>query len=214
MGGGLRHSTLAGDPPGREAAAAEGEMRNRLMGAAAALALTATAATAADFGWMGPYLGGNFGYQWGTLTNSGASPAGFSGGGQAGYNWQVGQFVFGLETDMQGSSANATFANYQFSNPWFGTVRGRGGIALDNILFYGTLGLAYGRGELDVAGITESNLHTGFTAGFGLEVGLTHNWSVKAEGLFIDYSGQPYAATGTNNALNNSVARLGVNYRF
>jgi opacity protein-like surface antigen len=83
-----------------------------------------------------------------------------------------------------------------FSNPWFGTVRGRGGIALNNILFYGTLGLAYGRGELDVAGITESNLHTGFTAGFGLEVGLTQNWSVKAEGLFIDYSGQPYAATG------------------
>jgi outer membrane immunogenic protein len=124
------------------------------------------------------YIGGNFGYQWDTVTNSGADPAGFSGGGQVGYNWQIGQFVVGLETDLQASSANATFAAYQFSNPWFGTVRGRGGIALNNILFYGTLGLAYGRGQVD-----ESNLHTGLAAGLGLEVGLTHNWSlsVKAE---------------------------------
>jgi hypothetical protein len=97
----------------------------------------------------------------GYVHHSGADPAGFSGGGQVGYNWQIGQFVIGLETDLQATSANATFANYQFSNPWFGTVRGRGGIALNNILFYGTLGLAYGRGQLDVAGLRETNLHTG-----------------------------------------------------
>jgi hypothetical protein len=75
-------------------------MRNRLIGAPAATALTATLAAAADYGsqWTGAYIGGNFGYQWDTLTNSGADPAGFSGGGQAGYNWQIGQFVVGLET--------------------------------------------------------------------------------------------------------------------
>jgi outer membrane immunogenic protein len=191
-------------------------MRKGLIGAATALALTGTAATAADYGpqWRGAYIGGNFGYKWDTLTNSSVAPAGFSGGGQAGYNWQIGQFVFGLETDLQASSANATFANYQFSNPWFGTVRGRGGIALNNILFFGTLGLAYGRGKLDVAGLSETNLHTGLAAGFGLEVGLTHNWSVKAEGLFNNYGNQPYAVIGTNGALTNGAAQLGVNYGF
>jgi outer membrane immunogenic protein len=191
-------------------------MRNRLIGVAATMVLTATLAAAADYGsqWRGAYIGGNFGYQWDTLTNSSADPAGFSGGGQAGYNWQIGQFVVGLETDLQASSANATFANYQFSNPWFGTVRGRGGIALNNILFYGTLGLAYGRGQLDVAGVRETNLHTGLAAGFGLEVGLTHNWSVKAEGLFNDYGDQSYAVVGTNSALTNGAAQVGVNYRF
>jgi len=189
-------------------------MRNGLVGAA--LALTISAATAADNGspWLGVYAGGNFGYQWGTLTNSSIAPAGFSGGGQAGYLWQLGQLVFGAETDLQASSASATFANYQFSNPWFGTVRGRGGVALNNILFYGTLGLAYGRGQLAVAGLSETNLHTGFVGGFGLEVGLSHNWSVKAEGLFIDYGSEPYAAVGTATALTNTVARLGVNYHF
>jgi outer membrane immunogenic protein len=196
------------------------------------MALTATAATAADvyggpppygappapyytaYSWLGPYVGGNLGYQWGALSNSGADPAGISGGGQAGFNWQAGQFVFGVETDLEFSNASGTFANYKFSNPWFGTVRGRGGIALNNILFYGTLGLAYGRGQVTLAGLTENNLHTGLAAGFGLEVGLTQNWSAKAEYLYIDFGSETYGLIGTSNALTNSVARLGLNYHF
>ncbi len=206
-------------------------MRTRIAGAAVAFALTATAATAADvyqavpaypgstvpyaaFNWMGPYIGGNLGYQWGALGNSGADPAGFTGGGQAGFNWQSGQFVFGVETDLQASNSNDTFANYKFSNPWFGTVRGRGGFALNNILFYGTLGLAYGRGQVDVAGVMENNLHTGLAAGFGLEVGLTQNWSARAEYLYIDFGSQTYGLIGTSNGLTSSVARLGLNYHF
>ena len=87
----------------------------------------------------------NVGYEWGDVTNSSrsiraASPAAL----QAGYNWQSGQFVFGVETDIQASGADDTFAPWKFSNPWFGTLRGRAGYALNNILFYGTLGLAYG----------------------------------------------------------------------
>jgi outer membrane immunogenic protein len=207
-------------------------MRIRLTGAAAAMALTATAATAAEvyggpppygaapapyytaFSWMGPYVGGNLGYQWGALSNSGANPSGLSGGGEAGFNWQAGQFVFGAETDLEFSGASDTFANYKFSNPWFGTVRGRAGYALNNILFYGTLGLAYGRGQVTLAGLTESNLHTGLAAGVGLEVGLTQNWSAKAEYLYIDFGSETYGLIGTSNALTSSVARLGLNYHF
>jgi outer membrane immunogenic protein len=81
-------------------------MRKRLFGAAVATVLTATLAAAAEYGsqWRGAYIGGNFGYQWDTVTNSGADPAGFSGGGQVGYDWQIGQFVIGLETDLHGAA--------------------------------------------------------------------------------------------------------------
>ena len=61
--------------------------------------------------------------------------------------------VFGLEGDIQITGADDTFAPYKFSNPWFGTVRGRVGYAFNNVLFYGTGGLAFGelKGENCVA---------------------------------------------------------------
>jgi outer membrane immunogenic protein len=200
-------------------------MRKSLFATTAALALITTAADAADYykapqpvpygySWMGPYVGANFGYQLGQLSNSGADPSGVAGGFQGGYNWQIGQLVFGAETDFQFSDSNGVFAAYKFSNPWFGTVRGRGGFALNNILFYGTLGLAYGRGHVELAGLDEGSMHAGWTGGAGLEVGLTQNWSVKAEYLYIDLSSEGYFLTGTNNGLQSSLMRFGVNYRF
>jgi len=206
-------------------------MCRRLVNGTAALVFTATAASAADvyrapatapyvpyvastYSWMGPYIGANFGYQWSDLSNSDAKPSGIQGGFQTGYNWQYNQLVLGGETDFQLSAARDTFANYQFSNPWFGTVRGRAGFALNNILFYGTLGLAYGQGEVDTTGIAENNMHFGWTAGGGLEVGLAHNVSLKAEYLYIDLGSQPYTLTRTSNELTSNILRFGVNYRF
>ena len=207
-------------------------MRTGLIGTAAALALTTTAAGAADlyrgsppyasaappmpytYSWMGPYLGANIGYRWGALSNSGAEPNDVAGGFQGGYNWQFGQFVLGAEADLQLSNASDTFANYKFSNPWFGTVRGRAGYAMNNILFYGTLGLAYGRGHVDVGGVGEDNLHSGWTGGAGLEVGLTRNWSARAEYLYLDLGSEFYGLTGTNNGLTTNLVRFGVDYRF
>ena len=174
----------------------------------------APAPMASDYRWMGPYVGANLGYEWGWLSNSGAKPSGFAGGLEGGFNWQFGQFVWGWEADLQLSNSNDVFANYKFSNPWFGTMRGRGGLALENILFYGTLGLAYGRGHVDIGSIGESNFHVGWTAGAGLEVGLTRNWSVKAEYLFIDLASESYGLTLTNNGLTSNLVRFGVNYRF
>ena len=78
--------------------------------------------------WTGFYVGGNLGYSWGTSENNirvvglppslfGISTAslargdvdetdvdGVIGGGQAGFNWQVGSWVVGTESDFQGSS--------------------------------------------------------------------------------------------------------------
>jgi outer membrane immunogenic protein len=167
-----------------------------------------------SWNWSGPSAGVNLGYQWGSLSSSGAKPSGFAVGFQGGYNWQFGELVTGVEADIQLSDANDVFANYKFSNPWFGTVRGRAGYAFDNILLYGTLGLAYGRGQVSLSGVSESNLHVGWTAGAGMEVGLTPNWSLKAEYLFIDLAADNYALTQASNGLMSSVVRFGVNYRF
>jgi outer membrane immunogenic protein len=82
--------------------------------------------------------------------------------------------------------------------------------ALDNILFYGTLGLAYGRGQVAAAGVTQNDLRTGVAAGSGREVGLAYNWSAKAAYLYIDLGSDTYRPVVTSNGLINSVARRGV----
>jgi len=156
--------------------------RSRSAFAAVAIALAAGcgAATAADlvpmraYSWQGPYVGANLGYQWGTTTNNPTDPSGVAGGLQAGYNFQRGPIVFGIETDIQLSAAEDRFAPWKFSNPWFGTLRGRGGYALNNVMFYGTVGLAYGtlRGRHTFTGLSESTTDVGWTIGAGMEVAL------------------------------------------
>jgi outer membrane immunogenic protein len=207
-------------------------MTKSLAGAAMlALALIAPPAWAADiprspapsyvnatpfgvYNWNGAYVGLNLGYQSGSVGNFGFNPSGFNGGLQGGYNWQTGQYVIGAETDLQLSSADDTFAAYKFSNPWFGTTRLRAGVAMNNILLYATAGLAYGSGKIDFGAVTETRMHVGWTAGAGMEVGFTPNWSAKAEFLYVDLSERSYVLTGTTNGLTSSVVRLGVNYRF
>lgn len=166
--------------------------------------------------WQGPYVGANLGYQWGTITANPTRPNGFAGGVQAGYNWQSNQFVFGGEADIQFSGADDTFAPWKFSNPWFGTLRGRAGFAMNNILIYATGGLAYGsvRVKNTFTGADESKLHPGWVLGAGMEVALTTSWSARAEYLYVDLSDRSYALTGTSNGVESSVVRFGVNYRF
>ncbi|MDD1523183.1 porin family protein [Bradyrhizobium sp. WBAH42] len=166
------------------------------------------------YSWAGPYLGGNIGYQWGSVDNNPTKPSGFVGGVQAGYNFQNGPWVFGVEGDIQAAGADDTFAPWKFSNPWFGTLRGRAGYAFNNVLFYGTAGLAFGELRAQTFGWTESHTTAGWTIGAGAEVGLTPNWSAKLEYLYIDLSTSQFAITGVSNGYSASVVRAGVNYRF
>lgn len=164
--------------------------------------------------WMGPYVGANIGYQFGSTSIFNIEPNGLAGGVQGGYLWQTGQFVIGGEADIQASGAEETFALYKFSNPWFGTLRARAGLALNNILFYGTAGLAFGRGQLEVLGASERHLHGGWAFGAGLEVGLTQSLSARAEYLFVNLSEENYALAGINSGIESSIVRFGLNYRF
>jgi outer membrane immunogenic protein len=227
---------------------------------------------AISYNWTGWYGGLNSGYGWGTRNNasndscvqpSGSglcttylagggfppvslSPKGFNGGGQAGYNRQVSNFVLGLETDFQGSGVKDS--NSQTTTPpccipgtsrlehklrWFGTVRGRVGVPIDNWLIYGTGGLIYGRvsssltWSSNVATGTGSNSTTraGWTLGAGTEVGFGERWTAKMEYLYYDLGRDSVTATSTTagsvgDAIKVSqrsaahMLRVGLNYRF
>ena len=169
--------------------------------------------------WAGPYIGANIGYATGDITNSIAGPSGVAGGIQGGYNWkfrQSGQWewVVGLEGDIQAGRANDTFAAWKFSNPWFGTLRGRGGFAMNNILLYGTGGLAFGNVRAEVLNLTENHSTAGWTLGAGAEYGFASNWTAKAEYLYVNLNNTQFALTGLPNGYQFSIVRLGVNYKF
>jgi outer membrane immunogenic protein len=171
-------------------------------------------ASLSSYSWIGPYIGVNVGYQWGRITSVRAHPHGVAGGLHGGYSWQSGQFVFGGETDLQLSAAEDTFAPWKFSNPWFGTLRGRAGIALNNILLYGTGGLAYGGLRAEASGLAAALTHFGWAAGLGMEVGFTQNISARAEYIYVDLQDRAYNLVGAQTGFESSLLRFGVNYRF
>ena len=214
------------------AAAWESSMSRLILRAVALTALTWTAsAKAADlpygshapytvnqplnaYSWAGPYLGGNLGYAWGSVDNNQTKPSGFEAGAQAGYNWQTGPWVFGIEGDLEATGASDTFAPWKFSNPWFGTVRGRAGYAFNNILFYGTAGLAFGELDGQKWGLSESHTTAGWTVGVGAEFGLAQNWSAKIEYLYVDLADENFTITGVPNGYRFGLVRAGLNYHF
>lgn len=173
---------------------------------------------------------------------------GFIGGGQIGYNWMVSRnIVLGIEADLSGTtlkgngvgvSADGTSYKTFSINP-VGTVRGRIGYASDNWLFYGTGGGAYehayltntqgpcGHGDpaclppspVPLGAMDSDALNLfGWTAGAGVEVGITSNWTAKLEYLYMYFPSFNYANPVfnrvTNATENLSIVRLGVNYKF
>ena len=105
-----------------------------------------------------------------------------------------------------------------------GTVRGRVGYAFDSVLIYGTGGYAWSDNRLSATllGVSgsDSQFHSGWTVGAGVEVMFAPKWSVKAEYLYKSLEGATYipgipllgsVPVGTINL--NSV-QVGVNYHF
>ena len=169
--------------------------------------------------WLGPYVGANAGFQW-TSNVGGLSTGGFTGGIQGGYNWQNGPFVYGVEADFNLSNAGGTFAGYQFSNPWFGTLRGRAGYVFNNVVFlYGTAGLAVGISTVTLGGLSDTSGHAGWTIGAGAEFGLAPfgfgpNWSAKVEYLYLGLSQSAVLPAPVSSSFPSNVMRFGVNYHF
>jgi outer membrane immunogenic protein len=157
----------------------------------------------------------------------GSLSGGFA-GGTVGYNWQSGQIVYGLEADAAWSDigASAGVPGFVTANDKIrdmGTVRGRIGYTFNQILLYGTGGYAWADNRLNVtalgANFTESKVHSGWTAGAGVEVMVAPKWSVKAEYLYRSFSGETYFARAippgvATGDINIHTVQVGVNYHF
>jgi outer membrane immunogenic protein len=205
---------------------------------AAVLVSTAVAARAADpnppyrgappvplaYDWTGFYIGAHIGVGWGGGDNG---DAGFLGGGQAGFNYQVNQWVLGVEGQFSGTtikdSVSASFfvpgvgvgfASAEASLDWVSTLAVRAGWAFDRWLVYGKVGGAWahvsadafaGIGALAVA-VSADKTTSGWMLGLGTEYALRDNWTAKFEYNMLDFGND---LDGTVHVL-----KAGVNYRF
>jgi outer membrane immunogenic protein len=183
----------------------------------------------APYDWSGFYIGINGGGGWGHShwggTGTGFGVDGGQVGGTAGYNRQIGNFVFGVEGDIDWSGLNGTGtsagcpAGCSTSDSWLSTVRGRVGYAFDRVMPYATGGLAVGDIRAAMPGFSSgTSTNAGWTLGGGLEVALPGNWSAKAEYLRVDLGGFNCSgctpAPSGNVSLQENVFRAGLNYRF
>lgn len=189
----------------------------------------APVAPVAVYNWTGFYLGIVGGGAWENASGDPKMKGGFV-GGTAGYNWQTGNVVFGLEADGSWAdvSASATVpvlgvpVTTSIRTDAMGTVRGRIGYAVNQVLFYGTGGYAWIDNKISVSalGVTVSDTkwHSGWTVGAGVEAFFAPQWSVKGEYLYRSLGSENYfsnlgvpLASGT---LNFHTVQVGVNYHF
>lgn len=224
----------------------------------------------AQFG--GFYLGGNVGWKyykhdWKDKDNFGfgvigldhvgdgtESDNGWTAGIQAGYNLQFHCTVWGIQADWNWTNAetdtfwtdfptaNQQTFSYKSDEKWFGTVRTRAGVVVDNLLLYVTGGLAFAKFDRDflyttpffagtqAQAFSNSDTRLGFVVGVGTEWALSPNWSINSEILYMGFERDEQAFTCTNANLcpvaanigafrydfddSQWVARIGVNYRF
>lgn len=214
-------------------------MKMHLLAAAAAL-LIGTSAQAADpsqvYGahqWSGGYVGLQGGGAWGDsnhTNNVGITSGNFDleggfGGWNSGWDWQRGNWVYGLAGDtsfgdIDGSStAGACGAGCYTEVKWITTYRGRLGYAMGNFLPYATAGLAMGTVEAGLTGTAFRNddFRVGWVAGAGVEVAIDENYRVKAEYTYVDLGEVDYAAAAPTTFKADAelnIFRFGVSRRF
>lgn len=238
-------------------------MIGKLILAGATLSVLAGAASAGDmtditpFDWSGPYIGLQGGHAWGE--NDAAAAAGgevigsarsadvqlgdgngsiavdgFVLGLHAGYGWQSGALVLGLEGDLEYAGLRGD--TDVFSGPvqageirhridWLGSLRARAGFALDRALFYATGGVATGGAKITSDDSQGNELHDnddtllGWTAGGGLDYALTDTISARIEYRYTDLgkidSGDADKSDGLVEADNRFHAvRAGLSWHF
>jgi outer membrane immunogenic protein len=232
---------------------------------AAALAFSTTLVHAADAvvdipsDWTGFYVGLNAGYggydlegtfdmndfdPGDTFESEGEgpfdlSPEGIVGGVHAGYNYQIDQFVLGIEADLTkmdlSDSVRFPTDDVELSTEldWMATVRGRVGVAFHDFLLYGTAGAAFAdftykadadiddddpneKGSVDVESV-------GLVLGGGAEYAINESWSLKGELLYVIFNEEEDTSELVPSQTNDDdsieikdlyTARIGISYRF
>jgi outer membrane immunogenic protein len=196
-------------------------------------------AAAPLYDWSGLYVGGHVGY--GAVDTDGEfdldsevnndlsdfNAEGILGGAQAGLNWQTGDWVLGIEGDLLAVDWDSSARDLVFDPgkvtlevDFLATVRARVGWAIDDALLYLTGGVAFLEGEFadPEEGGSEEVSAVGGAVGGGVEWGVTENFTLKAEGLYLffddetDLSDLPTAAPSDSLKIEDGfVVRVGGN---
>jgi outer membrane immunogenic protein len=231
--------------------------------AAADMALKAPLVAPIPYTWSGFYVGGQVGGGWfANQVTNGPNPAdgtvnfppgfvhntangsGWLGGGYAGFNYQINQFVVGIDGDYSWANLTAGTSDIGptgFTNiskdtvKWIATVTGRLGYAVNNWMFFGKAGWAWAgfsgsSATFNVAGTNTNNntnaeSRNGWTLGTGLEWGFAPHWSTKIEYDYVKFMTSNYNNTdttvggvvtfpGRSATSSLSMVKLGVAYRF
>lgn len=229
-------------------------MFRKLLIAGLMVSASAFAATAADaiipteeaplvssFSWTGFYVGVQGGYGFGsadhTFDNGAPSddsdPDGFLGGVHVGYNYQMDQFVFGAEADVEYSDIEGSFENLTGITSqgateinWQGSIRARLGVAMDRTLIYATGGVAFA--DVDYSGgpaggpvcCGYSETRTGWTIGGGAEHAFTDKLTARIEYRFTDFGeaddalNPAFPDVDMATDLDIHAVRVGLSYKF
>jgi opacity protein-like surface antigen len=226
---------------------------------ASAMPVKAIPVAVAPMNWTGFYIGGHLGggksddrwsdpFPSGPSIFGGTNVAGFGdttratgplGGGQIGANWQIAQWVLGVQGDLSGADMrgeNTCFSglggtNCQHIINSIGTVAGRIGFAWDRSLLFAKAGGAWTNTTYNLLATSNmANLgsgstgmtSTGWVIGGGLEYALTDHWTTQFEYEHIGMGSNTVAfpTVAVVNTQNISVkqsidiVKLGVNYKF
>jgi outer membrane immunogenic protein len=213
----------------------------RVVLAACALLVFVSAASAADqappsapyvkaplpvYSWTGFYIGINGGGGLGRSNWDVAGTfnlAGALAGGTFGYNWQVGQTVFGIETDIDWSGIKGDTGSLKafcapgcdISTRWLSTVDVRLGYAFGRVLPFVIGGLTIG----DISNAARSigtpiQTNIGWTVGAGVEFAIGGNWTAKGEYQYVNSSLTTGATASGDVWYSANIFRAGINYRF
>jgi|SRR6185436_3469204 len=206
----------------------------------------APAPIAAVYNWTGFYVGGHVGWgeakqDWFLIQNAvgfGFSKDGVIAGGYAGYNWQLGSnFVLGAEfegswSDLQQGNVPCTIGQAAICRNdvnWLGSVRGRAGVAFNQVLFYAAGGWAFADASHDrqflplgggpfTSGVSDTR--DGWVAAVGVEWAFAGNWIGRVQYDHYDFGTKTYLIPALSNfsdtrvSLTVDTVRVGLGYKF
>ncbi len=177
--------------------------------------------------WTGLYFGGTLGYGFGATDVRGGSGAfdldnnGGVGTLFAGYNWQAGRAVLGLEADIGtgylDDSVGAGLGLVSTDLNVMGSLRARAGyLVTPAFMVYGTAGLAAADFDFRANGLTASETLFGYQVGAGTELAISPNWSMRMEYVYIDFGPESINHAGLSNTYDPDfhTVRAGFAFKF
>jgi outer membrane immunogenic protein len=200
-----------------------------------------------SFSWTGFYVGGELGwirtnpeYTTGAvllgapfLVSATTGKSGLSYGALAGYNYQAGNAVLGIEGDFEGWTVGTiryTAVTGDFltaHSKWGGSVRGRLGYAADRALFFASGGVAFisNKTSIPFTGISigGDDTRVGWTVGAGIDYAFTNSWFAGFEYRYSQFESKSFVypipvlnlgTIGLKQDLSNNQVTARIGYKF